>query len=305
MKKNLFKEISELETEAIDSKFADIDLLATVDILTLLNEQDNSVPAAIKAEIPNIVLAVDAIVKSFKLGGRLFYFGAGTSGRLGILDAAECPPTFGTESSMVQGIIAGGKEAAFRAIEGAEDFSDDGKKQIIDLGVNENDVVCGLSASGRTPFVVGALNQAKLTGAVTVMISTNSKQKIIKMGINADVIICPQVGAEVIAGSTRLKSGTAQKLVLNMLTTTAMIKLGKTYKNIMIDLKPTNSKLKERAKRIIMTVANVDFETAEQILIETNYNIKIAILMLLCKVDAQSAEQILKNSNGFIRPTIG
>jgi len=300
MKQTLFEEISALDTEKINPQFENIDICSTVEILTIINEQDKIVPNSITSEIPNIAIAVDAIVNAFRNNGRLIYVGAGTSGRLGILDAAECPPTFGTDAEMVQGIIAGGKEAAFRAIEGAEDLEEDGEKQIELLEVNENDVVCGITASGRTPFVLAALKKAKEKGAFTVLISTNSREKIIKKGIEVDTIICPKVGAEVVAGSTRMKSATAQKLVLNMLTTTAMIKLGKTYKNIMIDLKPTNNKLKERAKRILMTVAEIDLQCAEKILLETNFNVKISLIMLLCEVSQSEAFELLANTNGKI-----
>ena len=300
MKQTLFEEISALDTEKINPQFENIDICSTVEILTIINEQDKIVPNSITSEIPNIAIAVDAIVNAFRNNGRLIYVGAGTSGRLGILDAAECPPTFGTDAEMVQGIIAGGKEAAFRAIEGAEDLAEDGEKQIELLEVNKNDVVCGITASGRTPFVLAALKKAKEKGAFTVLISTNSREKIIKKGIEVDTIICPKVSAEVVAGSTRMKSATAQKLVLNMLTTTAMIKLGKTYKNIMVDLKPTNNKLKERAKRILMTVAEIDLQCAEKILLETNFNVKISLIMLLCEVSQSEAFELLANTNGKI-----
>lgn len=298
---SIFEEISNLDTEIINPEFADIDIYSTSEILALINEQDKLVPSAITLELPYIEQAVEAIVRAFKNGGRLIYVGAGTSGRLGILDASECPPTFGSNPEMVQGIIAGGKEAAFRAIEGAEDISEDAVNLIIQMQVNENDVVCGLAASGRTPFVIAALNQAKENGAFTILISTNNRKKIEEKGIIVDVMICPNVGAEVVAGSTRMKSGTAQKLILNMLTTTAMIKLGKTYKNIMVDLKPTNIKLKERAKRILMTITGIDLQLAEKILAQTNYNVKISLMMLLYNVDIEQAEELLVKSDGKIR----
>lgn len=301
MEQLLFKEISALDTEEINTEFENIDILSTEEILTLINEQDKLVPLAITSQIPYIAQAVEAVVSAFRAGGRLIYVGAGTSGRLGILDAAECPPTFGSNPDMVQGIIAGGREAAFRAIEGAEDLPEEGEKQIEILNISSNDVVCGLAASGRTPFVVAALKKAKELKAVTILISTNSREKIIEKGVNVDIMICPKVGAEVIAGSTRMKSGTAQKLILNMITTTAMIKIGKTYKNIMIDLKPTNNKLKERAKRILMIVTDASFDDAEKVLNETNYNVKISIIMLLCKIGMTEAEELLNKTNGKIR----
>ena len=304
MKQTLFEEIAALDTEAINSQFENIDIISTKEILALINEQDKLVPTAVTPEIPNIAIAVDATVKAFQKNGRLIYVGAGTSGRLGILDASECPPTFGSAPEMVQGIIAGGKEAAFRAIEGAEDLFEDGEKQIELLTVSENDVVCGLAASGRTPFVIAALKKAKANGAFTILISTNSREKIIEKGIEVNVLICPKVGAEVVAGSTRMKSATVQKLILNMLTTTAMIKLGKTYKNIMVDLKPANNKLRERAKRILMTITGIDLLEAEKILQETNYNVKISLIMLLCDVTQDKAFALLSNSNGKIREAI-
>ena len=305
MKQTLFEEIASLDTEAIDSQFEDIDIISTNEILALINEQDKLVPSAVTPEIPHIATAVDATVRAFQNNGRLIYVGAGTSGRLGVLDASECPPTFGSAPEMVQGIIAGGKEAAFRAIEGAEDLFEDGEKQIELLTVGENDVVCGLAASGRTPFVLAALKKAKANGAFTILISTNSREKIIAMGIEVNVLICPRVGAEVVAGSTRMKSATVQKLILNMLTTTAMIKLGKTYKNIMVDLRPANNKLRERAKRILMTITGIDLLEAERILQATNYNVKISLIMLLCDVTQDQAFTLLSNSNGKIREAIG
>jgi N-acetylmuramic acid 6-phosphate etherase len=299
--KSLFDEIAALDTESISDDFANIDIMSIKEILTLLNEQDMLVPTAITSEITNIAIAVENIVKAFQNNGRLIYIGAGTSGRLGVLDASECPPTFGTDTQMVQGYIAGGKEAAFRAIEGAEDIAEDGASLISSIGINENDVVCGLTASGRTPYVLSALEKAKSYGAFTILISTNSREQIIKKGVKVDTLICPKIGAEVIAGSTRMKSGTAQKLILNMLTTTSMIKIGKTYKNIMIDLQPTNNKLKERAKRILMVVTGISLIDAENILAQTSYNLKLAITMELFNLTLEEANISLEQSKGIIR----
>jgi N-acetylmuramic acid 6-phosphate etherase len=318
MKLSTFDEISALDTEKINPEFENIDISSTEEILKLINSQDKLVPNAVAAELPNITKAVEAIVNAFQNGGRLIYVGAGTSGRLGVLDASECPPTFGSAPEMVQGIIAGGKEAAFRAIEGAEDISENGEKIIENLNVNFSDVVCGITASGRTPFVISALNQAKKNAAFTILISTNNRKKIEKMQLFVDknskknsqnknfidVMICPNVGAEIVAGSTRMKSGTAQKLILNMLSTTAMIKIGKTYKNIMVDLKPTNIKLQQRAKRILMEITNVDLRTAEKILEKTNYNVKSSLIMLILNVNLQTAEELLKQKSGKIRNII-
>ncbi|MDR0926962.1 MAG: N-acetylmuramic acid 6-phosphate etherase [Ignavibacteria bacterium] len=272
-----FYEISNLDTEAISPEFECIDKMETLDILNTINTQDKLVPNAITLEIPYISVAVDAIVQHFKMGGRLLYFGAGTSGRLGILDASECPPTFSTPPDLVQGFIAGGRDAAFAAIEGAEDDTDAAISLVEQLQVTEKDVVCGITASGRTPFVIAVLNKAKTLGAFTILISTNSRSKLTNSGIDVDVLICPNVGPEVIAGSTRMKSGTAQKLILNMLTTTAMIKMGKTLKNIMIDLASTNEKLKQRAKRIVMLATGCTLETATNELENANYIVKDAI----------------------------
>ena len=300
MNKNLFEEISALDTEIIDDNFADIDVMDTTSILDLINQQDQLVALAVKKVIPQIAEIVDRCVECFNSGGRLIYVGAGTSGRLGILDASECPPTFGTDFNMVQGHIAGGKEAVFRAIEGAEDNAEDGKNKIIELNVANNDLVCGLAASGRTPWVVSALKQAKIQGAFTCLITTNSSKNYAKFDF-INKIICAKVGAEVVAGSTRMKSGTAQKLILNMLTTTAMIRLGKTYKNIMIDLQAKNNKLKERAKRILMIITGVDKSVAEKMLGETNYNVKIALVRILYGLNNEEAILHIEKNKGKTR----
>lgn len=300
---SLFEEIASLPTEVISSEFENIDLLPTSEILAMINTQDKLVADAVSREIPYIEKAVDAVVTAFHNNGRLIYVGAGTSGRLGVLDASECPPTFGSNPEMVQGIIAGGKEAAFKAIEGAEDIAEDGIKAIQTLQVCQRDVVCGISASGRTPFVLAAINQAKIQGAFTIFISTNPKVRN-NSNISAALFICPDVGPEVIAGSTRMKSGTAQKMVLNMLTTTTFVQIGKTYKNIMVDLQPTNQKLIERSKRIVMEIADVGLKEAEDVLKKTNYNVRESLIMLLCKVTQVQAREILNLKNGKIREAI-
>lgn len=302
----LFEEISNLDTEIIYEEFSNIDLLSTEDIVKLINYQDSLISYSIKKEIPFITVAVDMIVNSFNKGGRLIYVGAGTSGRLGILDAAECPPTFGTPYELVQGIIAGGNDAAFKAIEGAEDIQENGGKALEKININEKDTICGITASGRTPFVIGALKYAKKQNSNTILITTNSREKILKKNYNTfvDIIIAPFVGPEIIAGSTRMKSGTAQKLVLNMLTTTAMIKIGKTYGNIMIDLMPTNDKLKQRAKRILIELTGVSLETAEKILIETNWKLKYALIMIMTNVDIERAKVELEMANGIVKNAV-
>lgn len=305
-KLSIFDEIANLDTEKISSQFSNVDILSTEDILKLINSQDMLVANAVKEEIPFIAKAVDIIVDSFKHNGRLIYIGAGTSGRLGILDASECPPTFGTNPDLVQGFIAGGDKAVFRAVEGAEDHPEDGEKLIHKICTTERDTICGIAASGRTPFVLGALQEAKKLKAKTLLITTNSREKIIQKGINefVDVIMAPCVGPEVVAGSTRMKSGTAQKLILNMLTTTAMIKMGKTYGNIMIDLMPTNNKLKQRTKKILIELAGVTLEEAESILIQTNWNLKHALIMLIANVDLERAEAELNKANGVVKKAI-
>ncbi|MGC8748340.1 MAG: N-acetylmuramic acid 6-phosphate etherase [Candidatus Kapaibacteriota bacterium] len=305
MKANdLFKEISLLTTEQNNPRTRNIDIASTEEILHMINEEDKQVPFAVEKEIPNIALAVDMIVEAFRKGGRLFYVGAGTSGRLGIVDAAECPPTFGTQPEMVQGIIAGGKEAVFRAQEGAEDDEESGKEVISKFGIKYPDVVVGIAASGRTPFVRSALIEARSRGIKTIFIATSPIEKLRELGVEADVFICPVVGPEVIAGSTRMKSGTAQKLVLNMLSTASMVRLGKTYGNVMVDLQLTNNKLRERAKRIIMDLCGVDYATAQRALSEAEGKVKLALVMLLGKVDKHTASRLLDESNGFVKIAI-
>ena len=300
MSKDLFEEISALDTEIIDEKFANIDMMDTMSILTLINEEDKLVALAIKEVLPDIAEVVEKCVKCLTSEGRLIYVGAGTSGRLGILDASECPPTFGTDRIMIQGHIAGGREAMFQAIEGAEDNQEDGKNKIIKLEITEKDIVCGIAASGRTPWVISALIQSKIQNAFTCLITTNNNKDYSKLDF-IDKVICPKVGPEVIAGSTRMKSGTAQKLILNMLTTTTMIQIGKTYKNIMIDLQSKNDKLKERAKRIVMIITGVDKTMAEEILLETKYDVKTALVRILYGLDNNDAIAYIKKNKGKIR----
>jgi len=300
----LFKEIIGLDTEQINPRTKEIDVLPTSKILELINKEDMLVPLAIQEELKNIEEAVEQIISSFKQNGRLFYIGAGTSGRLGVVDASECPPTFGSQPEMVQGIIAGGKEAVFVAQEGAEDFPENGAKEIINRNINPPDIVCGIAASGRTPFVKGALEEAKKRGCHTILVTTSSRKKLAELNISADTLICPDVGPEVIAGSTRMKSGTAQKLVLNMLTTASMIRLGKTYDNVMIDLQMTNKKLKERAKKTIMSLCKVDYDTASKYLKLSDYHVKTAIVMIKTNVSKEKAKELLDIANGFVKVAI-
>ncbi len=301
--KKLFEEIAALATEQRNEKSTNIDLSTTAEILKIINDEDKKVPYAVEKELPYIEQAVELIVKAFKKGGRLLYFGAGTSGRLGVVDAAECPPTFGTDPEMVQGFIAGGKEAMFVAQEGAEDYEENGAKDVLKANVNEKDVVCGIAASRRTPYVIGAVNKAKELGATTLFITCTPRETFNVDSV--DVAICPVVGPEVVMGSTRMKSGTAQKLVLNMLTTTAMVRLGKTYENMMIDLQMTNKKLIERAKRIVMTITGVGYEEATEYLEKAGWHVKTALVMILANVDVNEAKRRLEKADGFVRKAIG
>lgn len=301
-KKKLFEEIASLKTEQRNINSMNIDVAPVSEILRIINNEDKTIPSAVEKEIPYIEKAIGLIVDSFKSGGRLFYFGAGTSGRLGVIDAVECPPTFGTNPELIQGYIAGGKKAMFRAQEGAEDYEKNGAADVSKAGVNENDVVCGIAASRRTPYVIGAVKKAKKIGAKTLYITCNPRSEFnIK---EVDVAICPYVGPEVIMGSTRMKSGTAQKLVLNMLTTASMIRLGKVYENMMIDLQMTNKKLVERSKRIIMTITGLSYEYAEEYLDKAYGHVKTALVMIKTNSSRNEAMGLLKRSDGFVRKAI-
>jgi len=300
--KALFSEISKLSTEQRNPRSMNIDSLPTSDILKIINEEDKTVPYAIEKELPYLEQAIELIVKALKSGGRLLYFGAGTSGRLGVIDASECPPTFGTPYGLIDGFIAGGKEAMFRAQEGAEDYEENGAKDVIVANVNEKDVVCGIAASRRTPYVIGAIKKAKELGAKTIYVTTNPRKDFnIK---EVDVAICPYVGPEVIMGSTRMKSGTAQKLVLNMLTTASMICMGKVYENMMIDLQMTNKKLVERSKRIVMTITGLSYEEASDYLQKAGGHVKAALVMIKAGVDVNEAKKRLEKADGFVRKAI-
>lgn len=298
MNNPLFDEIKNLSTEKRNPRTKEIDKKSIPDVLQLINNEDKQVPLAVAKEIPYISQAVELVVQTFKRGGRLFYIGAGTSGRLGVLDASECPPTFGVSPEMVQGIIAGGLPALVKAQEGAEDRKEDGGRDLLQHGFTPNDIACGLAASMRTPYVIGAIEQAKQIGAKTLFVTCTPREK---LKVQVDVAICPVVGPEVVMGSTRMKSGTAQKLILNMITTTAMIRLGKVYENMMVDLQATNKKLEERSKRTVMIVTGVDYEIAERFLKEAEGHVKTAIVMILANVDRKEALQRLAKSDGFVR----
>lgn len=294
-------DIKKLSTEGRNPQTTDLDEMSPLEIVSVMNQEDQKVPAAIKPELPQIATAVEKISQAFKKGGRLFYVGAGTSGRLGVLDAAECVPTFGTEPEMVQGLIAGGGKAMTLAVEGAEDNVELGASDLKDRDLTENDVVVGIAASGRTPYVVGALDYAKSVGADTIALSCNQDSIISQ---HAETKIEVVVGPEVLSGSTRLKSGTAQKMVLNMLSTAAMVGVGKTYGNLMVDVKPTNKKLVQRSINIIVEVTSVKADIAQATLEEANYSVKDAIVMISNKMDQAEAEQKLTESGGFVRQAI-
>ena len=291
-----------LVTEQQNNNSLHIDAMETIDALKIMNEEDKKVAFAVEKNLKKIALAVDQIVDRIQKGGRLLYFGAGTSGRLGILDAAECPPTFGTDPEMVQGIMAGGDLGAFNvAREDIEDHKEEGEAEVEKRGITHLDCVVGVSASGRAPYVVGVLEAAKKQNALTISISCNEKTVLDNI---ADININVVVGPEVIMGSTRLKAGTAQKMVLNMISTAVMIKLGKVYKNLMVDVKPKNKKLIERAKRIIMLATGISYQEAERYFEVSNRNPKVAIIMVELGVDREQACKLLKESSGFIYKVI-
>lgn len=307
--KELHDQLSSLTTEARNPRTRKLDRLSAQEILEIINIEDRAVADSVGGQIPYIARAAKLVVRAFRIGGRLIYVGAGTSGRLGILDASECPPTFGTDPEMVQGIIAGGNEAFFRSREGAEDDERQGMRDVRAKKVGKKDVVCGLAASMRTPYVVGAIKQAKRLGARTIYVTTNPRSVLRKPEFEAlrrsiDVAICPDVGPEVIMGSTRMKSGTAQKLVLNMITTTTMIQLGKVYENMMIDLNIGSNKLRERARRVLMIVTGLDYETASQRLEESKGHVKTAIVMTKAGISLDEAVRRLKRADGFVHLAI-
>ncbi|MBV8967858.1 MAG: N-acetylmuramic acid 6-phosphate etherase, partial [Verrucomicrobia bacterium] len=294
-------ELEHLISEERNPNTTEIDLLPTAEVLRAINREDRSVPDAVGKVIPEIARAVDRIVDAFGKGGRLIYMGAGTSGRLGVLDAAECPPTFSVPSDMVVGLIAGGADALVRATEGAEDDAEEGVAALKGVGLTPTDVVVGIAVSGRTPYVLGGLTYAKGLGATTVALSCNQDAAIAQI---VDISILPIVGPEVLAGSTRLKSGTAQKLVLNMLTTASMIRLGKCYQNLMVDLNPTNLKLTARAARIVMQATGCAAEQAQEALKRTDNDVKLAILMTVTGMPIEQAKSALHNAGGYLRKAI-
>ncbi len=292
------KYLANLTTEQVNERTEELDRCGTAEILTMINREDTAVPEAVGKVIPQITQAVDMIVDAIRGGGRLFYFGAGTSGRLGVLDASECPPTFGVSPDLVQGHIAGGDTALRNAVEDSEDNEALGRDEITRLGITAADVVTGIAASGRTPYVLGAVRQAKAVGAKTIGLTTNPDSLLQNC---VDVCIAPVTGPEALTGSTRMKSGTAQKLVLNMLTTATMVRLGKVYGNRMVDLNATNGKLVERAKRIFCDITGGSEEDAEKYLWAAGKRTKLAILMFCSGLEAPAAQAALDENGGNLR----
>lgn len=294
-------DLSRLVTESRNPASAEIDTLSTIEMLQVINQEDQKVALAVQAVLPQIAQTVDAITAAFANGGRLIYMGAGTSGRLGILDASECPPTYGTHPDMVIGLIAGGHQAILKAVENAEDNAQMGQDDLKALNLTQHDVVVGIAASGRTPYVLGGLEYAKSVGATTASIACNPE---CAMAEAADIAILPVVGAEVVTGSSRMKAGTAQKLVLNMLTSGAMIRSGKVFGNLMVDVEATNAKLIQRQTNIVIEATGATKEQAEKALEACERQCKTAILMILADLDAEQAKSRLAEHYGFIRAAL-
>ena len=298
MAENLLQTLSTLITEQRNPNSKHVDSLSALEIVQLMNEEDKQVPLAIEKCLPQIAQAVECIVAAFQQGGRLVYIGAGTSGRLGVLDASECPPTFGVSPEMVKGIIAGGERALRHPIEGAEDSKSQAVVDLQTIQFSSKDVLVGIAASGRTPYVIGALEYAKSLGSVTISIASNPNSAMANI---VDIAIDTVVGPEVLTGSSRLKSGTAQKLVLNMLTTSSMILMGKCYQNLMVDVQASNEKLKARAIRIVMQATDCDKALAEETLKQADQNAKLAIMMILSGLDRAQAEALLEKHQGKLQ----
>jgi N-acetylmuramic acid 6-phosphate etherase len=285
-------------TEQANPRTREIDRLSTLEILTLINQEDREVPEAVGRVLDRVAEAVDLIVERLTAGGRLLYIGTGTSGRLGVLDASECPPTFGVPADLVRGVIAGGYEALHRAIEGAEDDPEQGSRDLQAFRLSENDVVVGLSASGNTPYTLGAIESAKQAGAATIAVTCNPASR---MASVADVCIAVEVGPEVIAGSSRMKAGTAQKLILNMLSTATMIRRGFVYGNLMSNLQPNNEKLRRRAVSILAEETGMSWDDAARVLDDAKWDLRVALLMVQGNIDREQAVQILDANDGSVR----
>jgi N-acetylmuramic acid 6-phosphate etherase len=296
-----FEEFARLATEQRNPRTMDLDTLEVPELLARINAEDRTVPEAVGRELPHIARAVELIVASFREGGRLLYVGAGTSGRLGVLDASECPPTFGSDPAQVVGVMAGGHGALVRAVEGAEDRTDEGVRAMDELGVGPRDTVCGLAASRRTPFVVAAVARARELGARTLYVTCTPREE---FTIPVDVAICPVVGPEVLMGSTRMKSGTAQKLVCNMLTTASFVRMGKAYENMMVDLLANSQKLVERSRRTTMTVTGCTYDEAAAVIDAAGGSVKVAIVMHRTGCSREEAQRRLADAHGFVRAAI-
>ena len=292
--------LENLMTEKRNPKTQNLDQMTPGEFLRIMNEEDGKVAEAVKETLPDVEEAVKTIIKNLKNGGRLIYMGAGTSGRLGVLDAVECSPTFGTTDE-VQGIIAGGESAFIKAIEGAEDSKELAEKELKELNIRNNDIIVGIAASGRTPYVIGGLEYAHGIGAATVAVSCNKNAEISKY---SDVAIEVDCGPEVLTGSTRLKAGSAQKMILNMISTASMVGVGKVYGNLMVDVRATNEKLVERAKRIVMEATGASYEEAEKTLVSAKWHVKTAIVMILAGCGYEEAVQRLEKADGFVREAI-
>ncbi len=291
-------DLTTLVTESRNVASENIDMLSTIDMLKVINQEDQKVALVVEAIIPEIARVVDLIAEAFQSGGRLIYTGAGTSGRLGILDASECPPTYGSDPDLVIGLIAGGHKAILKAVENAEDNEELGATDLQQIGFNHKDVLVGIAASGRTPYVIGSMNYAKSVGAKVAVLSCNANSPMAEI---ADINITPIVGAEVVTGSSRMKAGTAQKLVLNMLTTGAMIRTGKVFGNLMVDVEATNAKLIQRQKNIVVEATGCSESQAAEALTQCNNHCKTAILMILLNINADLAAAKLSKHHGFIR----
>ena len=294
------RDLAQLTTETPNLRSEQIDTLSTTDMLTLINDEDMTVAAAVRAELPQIARAVDAIAARLGAGGRLVYIGAGTSGRLGVLDASECPPTFSVPPTLVQGIMAGGDAALRRSSEGAEDSPEEGARDLAAAGLTAADTLVGIAASGRTPYVLGAIAHAQSLGALTIALACVPGSELARI---SDLAITPVTGPEVLTGSTRMKAGTATKLVLNMLSTGAMIRSGATYGNLMVNVQPTNAKLVDRARRIIMSVTGCDPATSARLLTEAG-SVKAAIVTELLSVDVPTARARLDQAGGSLRAAL-
>ncbi|MFT8322825.1 MAG: N-acetylmuramic acid 6-phosphate etherase [Bacillus sp. (in: firmicutes)] len=295
------QELSSLTTESRNERSIDIDVAEPMDILTIMNQEDQNIALAVQQVLNEVEIAVKFTVNSFRKGGRLIYIGAGTSGRLGVLDAVECPPTFSTNPGMVQGIMAGGQNAFIKAVEGAEDNPSWGEKDLKEIELTAKDTVIGIAASGRTPYVIGALKYARSIGAKTVSLTCNKNSLVSKEAEQSIEVI---VGPEVLTGSTRLKAATAHKMVLNMISTSSMILLGKAYENLMVDVHVSNHKLKERGIGIIMKVTKVPYEIAKENLEAANNQVKLAIVMIKANITKEEAIKRLEVANGYVRKAI-